>query len=84
MSALAEDPALDGIDPGFDVFDLGPLVVTGHENCGKWDWDGESGGERRAFAPTAAERIGKKRTRGVTGSNGLLEASKARERAGGR
>ena len=34
--------------------------------------------------PTAAERIGKKRTRGVTGSNRLLEASKARERAGGR
>jgi hypothetical protein len=31
MRALAEDPALDGIDSGFDVFDLGPLVVTGHE-----------------------------------------------------
>lgn len=51
---------------------------------GDGDGDGESGGERQAFAPTAAKRIGKKRTRGVTGSNGLLEASKARERAGGR
>jgi hypothetical protein len=30
MSAFAEDPAFDGIDPCFDVFDLGPLVVTGH------------------------------------------------------
>ena len=31
VSALAEDPALDGIDSGFDVFDLGPLIVTGHK-----------------------------------------------------
>ena len=33
MGALAEDAALDGIDARLDVFDLGPLVVTGH---GKW------------------------------------------------
>ena len=43
MGALAEDPAFDGIDSGLDVFDLGPLVVTGH---GKWvEWgSGENGG----------------------------------------
>jgi len=35
MSALAEDPAFDGVHASFDVFDLRPLVVTGHENL-KW------------------------------------------------
>ena len=38
MRALAEDPAFDGVDSGLDVFDLGPLVVTGHG-------DGEMGDE---------------------------------------
>lgn len=30
-SALAEDLVHNGHDLGIDVFDLGPLIVTGHE-----------------------------------------------------
>jgi hypothetical protein len=30
MGTLGEDPAFHGIDPGFDVLDLGPFVMTGH------------------------------------------------------
>jgi hypothetical protein len=41
MSALTEYPAFDRIDPSFDVFDLGSLVVTGHEDVEIWgvEWE---------------------------------------------
>ena len=49
MRALAEDPAFDGVDSGLDVFDLGPLVVTGHgggEIGMNWGWGGANGGRK--------------------------------------
>ena len=41
MSAFAEYPAFDGVYSGFDVLDLGPLVMTGHGKGMEWRFEWE-------------------------------------------